>query len=313
MKAVVRSAGSMLLKDGVSQPSSCGAKEVLVDVKAAGINPVDYKLPGWPIGTTIVGFDFAGVIKQVGSKVSNLKEGDEVFGFAKGSLCEVSVANASEIAKKSSKLSFVEAAALPVAYITSLQSLRDYGKLQEGGRILVIGASGGCGLACLQIATAMKAGHIVGVCSAKNEAIVRQHGATEVIDYNKHDISTFFESEGDKFDLVYDACTNSGAGEDYKDKSIALLKTDGQYVAINGSASMWLRTFTIGHKKNQHLMMMDKSASDLDHISSLADEERIKPVLAKTLPFNKEAVTEGFDLLKSRRTVGKIVFDITQI
>lgn len=245
--------------------------------------------------------------------MSNLKEGDEVYGFAKGSLCQVSVANASEIAKKSSKLSFVEAAALPVAYITSLQSLRDYGKLQEGGRILVIGASGGCGLACLQIATAMKAGHIVAVCSAKNEDIVRQHGATEVIDYNKHDISTFFESEGDKFDCVYDACTNSGAGEDYKDKSIALLKTDGQYVAINGSASMWLRTFTIGHKKNQHLMMMDKSASDLDHISSLADEERIKPVLAKTLPFNQEAVTEGFDLLKSRRTVGKIVFDITQI
>ena len=84
----------------------------------------------------------------------------------------------------------------------------------------------------------MKAGHIVGVCSAKNEAIVRQHGATEVVDYNKvicifcqllsnntyfysqHDISTYFESEGDKFDLVYDACTNSGAGEDYKDKVI---------------------------------------------------------------------------------------------
>jgi len=123
----VRSAGSMLFKDGVSQPSSCGSKEVLVDVKAAGINPVDYKLPGWPIGNTIVGFDFAGVIKQVGSKVSNVEEGDEVYGFAKGSLCQVLVANALEIAKKSTKLSFTEAAALPVAYITSLQSLRDYG------------------------------------------------------------------------------------------------------------------------------------------------------------------------------------------
>lgn len=83
---------------------------------------------------------------------------------------------------------------------------------------------------------------------------------TTLIIYFQHDISTFFESEGDKFDCVYDACTNSGAGEDYKDKvifacllgfcvlilvimfqSIALLKTDGQYVAINGSASMWLR------------------------------------------------------------------------
>jgi len=167
----------------------------------------------------------------------------------------------------------------------------------------------------------MKAGYIAGVCSAKNDPIVRQHGATEVVDYNKYDISTFFsgDSEGDsaterdKFDVVYDACTASGAGEDYKDKSIALLRTNGQYVAINGSPSMWLRTFTIGHKRNQHLMLMDKSSSDLDHISSLADDGKIKPILAKTLPFNQEAVTEGFELLRSRRAVGKIVFDITKI
>ena len=108
------------------------------------------------------------------------------------------------------------------------------GKLQEGARLLVIGASGGCGLACLQViysfissplinyllkklASAMKAGQIVGVCSAKNDSIVRQHGATEVMDYNRvntyylyllcvfyyqHDISTYFENDKDKFDMV---------------------------------------------------------------------------------------------------------------
>merc|ERR1712218_133029 len=83
-------------------------------------------------------------------------------------------------------------------------------------------------------------------------------------------------------------------------------RPEGQYVAINGSPTMWLRTLTVGHKKNQHLMMMAKNVSDLDHLSSLADQEKIKPVLAKTLPFTSEALIEGFELLKSRRAVGKI-------
>jgi len=316
MKAVIRSGAAQVFKENYSAPSSCGGKEVLVDVKAAGINPVDYKLR-WPLGNTIVGMDFAGVVKEVGSKVTDLKTGDEVYGFSKGGLAEVAVANADEIAKKSENLSFAEAAALPIAYITSLQSLRDYGKLAEGGRVLIIGASGGCGIASLQLAKQMKAADIVGVCSGKNEALVREHGATDVIDYTKSDIATHWcdkegnVSENDKFDVVYDAATNSGAGEDYKDKSIALLKSGGQYVAINGSPTMWLRTFTIGHKKNQHLMMMEKSVPDLNHLSSLADKNEIKPVLARTLPFTAEAVQEGFDLLKSRRAVGKIVFDMT--
>jgi len=321
MKAVVRSGAAQLFKEGYPVPSTCGAKEVLIDVKAAGINPVDYKLR-WPLGHTIVGNDFAGVIKEVGSKVTDLKAGDEVYGFSKGSLAEVAVANADEIAKKSENLSFAEAAALPIAYITSLQALRDYGKLAEGTsilhrRVLIIGASGGCGIASLQLAKVMKAEDIVGVCSGKNEALVKEHGATEVIDYTKSDIATHWcdkegkVSENDKFDVIYDAATNSGAGEDYKDKSIALLKPGGQYVAINGSPTMWLRTFTIGHKKNQHLMMMEKSVPDLNHLSSLADKNEIKPVLARTLPFTAEAVQEGFDLLKSRRAVGKIVFDMT--
>jgi len=73
---------------------------------------------------------------------------------------------------------------------------------------------------------------------------------------------------------------------------------------------MWLRTFTIGHKRNQHLMMMDRNCGDLLYLSSLADEGLIKPVLAKVLPFTAESLDEGFTLLKSRRAVGKIVFDM---
>ena len=143
-----------------------------------------------------------------------------------GSLAQCAVASQDEIAKKSSKLSFPEAAALPVTYLTSLQSLRDYGKLTEGGRLLVIGASGGCGISSLQLAKVLKASDIVGVCSGKNEAIVRENGATDVIDYTKTDIIAHFKGEEKektipdvcKFDVVYDAATGSGAGEDYKNK-----------------------------------------------------------------------------------------------
>ena len=95
------------------------------------------------------------------------------------------MANVDEISKKSSALSFPEAASLPVTYLTSLQSLRDYGKLAEGGRLLIIGASGGCGISSLQLAKVLKASDIIGVCSGKNEAIVRENGATDVIDYTK--------------------------------------------------------------------------------------------------------------------------------
>ena len=102
-----------------------------------------------------------------------------------GSLAQCAVASEDEIAKKSTKLSFPEAAALPVTYLTSLQSLRDYGKLAEGGRLLIIGASGGCGISSLQLGKVLKASDIIGVCSGKNEAIVRENGATDVIDYTK--------------------------------------------------------------------------------------------------------------------------------
>ena len=95
------------------------------------------------------------------------------------------MASVDEISKKSSALSFPEAAALPVTYLTSLQSLRDYGKLTEAGRLLIIGASGGCGISALQLARVLKASDIVGVCSGKNEQIVRENGATDVIDYTK--------------------------------------------------------------------------------------------------------------------------------
>jgi len=301
--------------DQSSKVPTCGRGEVLIRVKAAAINPVDYKL-GRMLGS-VVGLDVAGVVEKVGNNVTSLKVGDEVFGGVSGSLAEFAVGKPESLGKKAKCLSFVEAAAMPIAYMTSLQSLRDAGNLKPGSQVLIIGASGGCGLAAVQLAKAMDAGHIAGVCSGKNETIVKENGATEVVDYTKVDVVDHFDrQELKKFDIVFDAATNSGGGEDYREKSLKLLKKDetnhGQYVAINGAASMWARNFTIGQKKNEHLVITNMNTSDLDVLSLMAEEGKLKPVVCEHLSLDAEGLQQGFDLLRSRRAVGKIVFDLTK-
>ena len=127
--------------DQSAKVPTCGRGEVLIRVKAAAINPVDYKL-GRMLGS-VVGLDVAGVVESVGNNVTSLKVGDEVFGGVSGSLAEFAVGKPESLGKKAKCLSFVEAAAMPIAYMTSLQSLRDAGNLKPGSQVLIIGASGG--------------------------------------------------------------------------------------------------------------------------------------------------------------------------
>ena len=333
MRAVVREWGNIVFKNMLDIPS-CGSKEVLVRVKSAAINPVDYKAPKLILGP-VVGLDFAGVIESVGSNVNKFVVGDEVYGKAKGSLADFTIANSEEIALKPKNLSFSQSAAMALTYLTSLQALRDYGGLKKDGRVLIIGASGGCGIAALQLAKSMGAGKIVAVCSGKNTELVKSHGADEVIDYTQHNVVNYFRSnspngeidDSQKFDVIYDAASNSGAGEDYKPCAAHLLcketpsKGHGQYVAINGGIEMWLRLFTIGQKKNQHLFLTNFNTADLEHLSKLSEDgwtdangeqKRITPSVANLFTFSSENVEKGFDLLKSRRAAGKIVFDMNQ-
>ena len=334
MRAVVREWGKLVFKSGYDIPS-CENKDVLVRIKSAAINPVDYKAPKLILGP-IVGLDFSGVVESVGGNINQFKVGDEVYGKVKGSLADFALANPDEIALKPKSLSFSEAAAMPVTYLTSLQALRDYGALQKDGRVLIIGASGGCGIAALQLAKSMDAGHIAAVCSGRNAELVTSHGADEVIDYTQHNVVNYFRGnsengeikEAHKFDVIYDAASGSGAGEDYKPCSAQLLCKDdeatnrkhGQYVAINGGIDVWLRQFTIGQKKNQHLLLTNTNTADLNILSNLADNgwsdpkgehNKISPLVAQLFPFNAENVSKGFEHLKSRRVVGKVVFDMT--
>lgn len=332
MRAAIRSMSGIFFQQDYPKPE-CGAKDILVQVKSAAINPVDYKIKiGRLITGPVVGFDFAGIVVKVGKKVdSSFEIGNEVFGSANGSLAEYTIVLPNEISLKPQNISFSQAACLNVAYLTSLQGLRDYGKLPEDGRILIIGASGGCGTAAIQIAKYLKAKDIVAICSGKNEEFVRALGATDVIDYTDKDIKEYYKNDDgmidnvNKFDVIYDAASFSGAGEDYKKVSLDLLKQGndnticGHYVAINGSPWMWLQALTIGFRGNQCLFLTKANTKDLEMLAQLADEgwinsngnhDKLEPIIAEELSLSEEGIKKGFELLKSRRVKGKIVFSV---
>jgi len=316
MKATIRRSGGIIFQPFYETPKypSPDTDEVLVRVRAATINPVDYKIPKI-VGGTVVGLDMAGIIEAIaeGENDHGFKVGDSVWGFAWGSLAEFVIAKAGKIAHVPKDFTFAQAAAMPTTYITGYQALRKYGMLQPGGRVLIIGASGGCGTAAIQLAKAFAASEIVGVCSAKNLEAVKEWGATAVINYKEENFADIYgkgEPE-DKFDVVYDAASSSGKGENYRGQALKVLRHDGQYVPINGTAIMWLRLFCKCQAPNTNLFLGDVTTKDLMALTELAADGFVKPVIAETLPFTGEAVKIGFGWLRGRRTVGKIVFDMT--
>jgi len=298
--------------------------QVYIKVKSAAINPVDYKLPRLLSGN-VIGIDFSGTVEAVGSNNDhNYKVGDNVFGTsASGSLAEYCIADMDKVAKVPADWDSLHCAALPVAYLSALQSLR-IGKIESNNdpsvnpekSVLIIGASGGCGIAGIQLCKAMGVGCIVGICSKANSDFIREAGATEVVCYDDDNaLGDFFEKNKAKFDCVYDAATGSGKGEDYWETSLDLLKIDtngeclGEYVALNGPPKKWVRALSGYQKPHQTIMMMKSNSSDLDLVVSLLSKIKATPVI-NVVPFSDEGLVGAFDALKSRRVKGKIVFDL---
>jgi len=311
MKACVRTSNGPAFTDSHPRPppDNLRAGELLVEVRAAAINPVDYKVPKMMLGP-VMGLDFAGVVAAVPAEETKFKVGDEVYGSTKGSMAEFAVCKSASTALKPRDLTFEEAAALPTAYITGLQGLRDQGGLQEGDKVLVIGASGGCGIAGVQLAKSLGASEIVGVCSGKNKDMVLEQGATKVVDYTTENVKDVFPEE--YFDVVYDTATGSGGGEDYLSISESLLKKNKKNVILNGGAWTWISYFTGLQRANRRLLLTDMNTADLELLSELYNSKQIlPPVIFKTLSLDPDGVKEGFEMLKSRRTVGKIVFRIS--
>jgi NADPH:quinone reductase-like Zn-dependent oxidoreductase len=173
--------------------------EVLVRVRAAGVDRGTWHLmTGMPYLMRLVGFGLrapktstpgwalSGTVAAVGAKVTELKPGDEVFGSCRGSFAEYAVTKPSRLAPKPGRLTFEQAAALPLSATTALQAVRDKAKVRPGQRVLVIGASGGVGTYAVQIAKALGA-EVTGACSTAKTDLVREVGADHIIDYTRED------------------------------------------------------------------------------------------------------------------------------
>jgi len=193
------------------------AGQVLIKVRAAAVNPADWhfirgepsvmRLMGKP-NNRVPGLDVAGVVEEIGANVMSLRVGDEVFGNCTGTCAEFACGRETAFMRKPGRITFEQAAGIPVAACTALMALRDHGTLEPGQSVLICGAAGGIGTFAVQIAKALRA-DVTGVCSTFNIELVRSLGATHVIDYTVED----FTRGQRRYDLILRIAGNQTAQE----------------------------------------------------------------------------------------------------
>ena len=211
MKAIVYhhyGSPDVLKCEEIEKPAP-GDNEVLIKVRAASVNPLDWHfMRGTPYFVRIMaglrkpkvtrlGVDVAGQVEAAGRNVTQFKPGDEVFGACRGAFAEYACAPESALVIKPDNMTFEQAASVPMAALTALQGLRDKGQIQRGQKVLINGAAGGVGTFAVQIAKSFGA-EVSGVCSTRNVDMVRSIGADRVIDYTQED----FTKSGERFDLI---------------------------------------------------------------------------------------------------------------
>jgi len=287
-----------------------GIGEVLINVKALSINPVDTQTRrGSGIYETlknesplIIGWDLAGVIVEIGKEVEDFKVGDEVFGMVNfpghgAAYGEYVVAPASHLALKPMHISFVEAAATTLAALTAYQVIVKYADVKRDQKVLIHGASGGVGHFAVQIARSLGA-YVTGTSSAKNRDFVLSLGAHEHVDYNGSELENKVHNVDFAFDCV---------GGNTVPRSIPLLKSGGVLIGITGiSESEVIKA----KQANVHayFILVKSSGADMKEIAKMLDQGILKPNVSKVLPFEKLA--EAHQLLETGRTLGKIVLTI---
>ncbi|MEM7370544.1 MAG: NAD(P)-dependent alcohol dehydrogenase [Bacteroidota bacterium] len=283
------------------------ADQVLVRIHAAALNPIDYQMRRGrfhPFVRTrfprIPGSDFAGIIAEIGSKVTNMKVAEEVYGMAKtsvgGSYAEYIAIHPAEIARKPASISFVEAASLPLAALTSLQALRDLGNIRPGMQVLINGASGGVGVFGVQLAKTFGAS-VTAVCSHRNVELVKALGADRIIDYTQQNIRQL----DDAFDIFYDAYGNQSYS-----KIKHLLTSNGRYIStIPSLRNFRHRLFTFFSRKKARVVLVSSTTRDLDELRMLVEAGELRPVIDQE--FLLEQAREASLYLETRRAKGKVV------
>jgi NADPH:quinone reductase-like Zn-dependent oxidoreductase len=322
MKAIAQDtygdAGVLRLRD-IDRPVP-GEGDVLVQVKAAGADPgVWHMMTGVPYLMRVIGFGFrrpkvpvrglalAGVVEAAGPGVTQFRPGDEVFGTCRsGSFAEYATARQDRLAPKPEKLTFEQAAALPVSAVTALQAVRDRAGIKAGQRVLITGAGGGIGTFAVQLAKERGA-TVTGVCGPAKADLVRSIGADHVIDYTRQEI----DRDDARYDVIIDI-----AGQ----RPVALLRRAlaprGTLVLAGGdrydrpvvtgmsrqSRAALLSVFT---GQRLRTLLAKENSADLRTLAQLVESGAVTPVIDRTYPL--EDAAEAIRTIASGHATGKAV------
>lgn len=275
--------------------------EILVKVRAAAVNPVDWKIRdglGKMFGLQppfILGCEIAGTIEAMGSDVENFQNGDAVYGYLgshTGGYADYAIAKVDEIAPKPESLDFENAAAVAVATLTSQQAMFDLAHLDSGQRILITGASGGVGSVAVQLAKA-KGAFVIGTASGKNEEFVKSLGIDKFIDYTQNK----FEELVKDVDVVFDT-----VGGDTLERAFQTLKKGGFLVTtVQPPSESKAQEFGV----KAAMVAAQPNTQQLTETNRLIDAGKLKTQVATVLPLAE--VKTAHELSESGRTRGKIV------
>jgi NADPH:quinone reductase-like Zn-dependent oxidoreductase len=297
------------------------ADEVLVRVRAAGLDRGTWHLmTGRPYLLRILGFGFrrpknrvpgldvAGTVVAVGPAVTRFAVDDEVYGISRGSFAEYAAAREDKLARKPTRLSWEQAAVVPVSVLPALQGLCDVGRLEPGQRVLITGASGGVGSYAVQLAKAFGA-EVTGVCSTTKLDLVRSLGADHVIDYTRDHFA-----DGDhRYDLILDIAGNPPLSELRR----ALTPTGTAVIVGGEQGGRWtggfgrtLRAPVVSAFVSQRLAMVTSKerGSDLERLADLFEAGTVVPSVDRIYPLDR--VPEAMGHLTAGMVRGKVAITV---
>ncbi|MEI7011777.1 NAD(P)-dependent alcohol dehydrogenase [Leptospira licerasiae] len=295
--------------------------EILIKVQVASVNAADWRMMKAdpflvrfyaglfkPKKISILGADVAGTVEEVGRNITKFRPGDEVFGdvFASGfgGFAEYKCGKEDEFVLKPSNLSFENVAALPLAGMTALHSLRNFGKIQAGQEVLINGASGGVGTFAIQLAKYFGA-NVTAVCSTSKKEMAISLGANHVIDYTKED----FTKNGKKYDLIVGVNGYHSLSE-YK----ASLNPKGRYVMAGGGTAQLFQALLLGpfvsltSDRKIVAASSQPNQKDLLFLSELMKSDKIKSVIDRR--YTLEEVPEAIRYVEEGHAGGKVIIKV---
>ncbi|MFF0885726.1 NADP-dependent oxidoreductase [Streptomyces sp. NPDC003456] len=296
--------GPDVLKEVEIERPAPKPNQVLVRVRAAGVNPTDWKhrATGGFLGEPpfVLGWDVSGVVEAVGIGVAAFVPGDEVFGmlpypFGHGAHAEYVIAPVRALTRKPAGIDHVQAGALPLVSLTAWQALTEHAALQPGQRVLIHAAAGGVGHVAVQIAKARGA-YVIGTASAGKHDFLREIGVDEAVDYRETD---FTEVVKDADVVLYTI------GGDNALRSLRVLRPGGVLVSIlpGGSDELYEEAGRLGVRALR--MLVDADRGGMEAIADLVESGKLRATIAGTFPLS--AAAEAHERGDTGRTTGKLV------